>query len=136
MKSFFVLALLTIGFTGCKKFIEAKQEDLVVKAMTDGQWKVTSFKQDNNDVTGSFSPYTFQFRSDKTVEAIKNGAVETKGTWEGNAGNKTIASLFNSNASATVLLLNGTWNITRNSWTYVEASQTVNGEVRTLRLDK
>jgi hypothetical protein len=69
------------------------------------------------------------------VEAIKNGSVESKGTWEGNAGNKTIASAFN-NASAIVTLLNGTWNITKNSWTYVEATQTVNGEVRMLRLDK
>ena len=135
MKNFFVLALLVFAFSGCEKLIEEKQEDLVVKAMTDGQWKVTRFKQDNNDVTTSFSPYTFQFRSDKTVEAIKNGSVESKGTWEGNAGNKTIASSFN-NAGATVTLLNGTWNITKNSWTYVEATQTVNGEVRMLRLDK
>ena len=135
MKNFFVLALLAFGSSGCEKFIEAKQEDLVVKAMTDGQWKVTIFKQGNNDVTTSFSPYTFQFRSDKTVEAINNGAVESKGTWEGNAGAKTIASSFN-NANATLLLLNCTWNITKNSWTYVEATQTVNSEVRTLRLDK
>jgi hypothetical protein len=111
------------------------QEDLVVKAMTDGQWRVTSFKRDNNDVTAGFSTYTFQFKEDKTVEAINNGSVESKGTWNGNAEIKTITSSFN-NASATVMLLNGTWKITNNSWTFVEATQSVNNEVRTLRLDK
>lgn len=135
MKNLFVLALLAFGLTNCEKAIESTQEDLVIKAMTNGQWKVTTFRRDNNDVTGSFSPYVFQFRTDKTVEAITNGTIEHKGTWEGNAGNKTIASSF-TNANATLQLLNGTWNITKNSWTYVEATQTVNGEVRTLRLDK
>lgn len=135
MKNFLVLVLLALGFTNCKKAIESVQEDLVIKAMTSGQWKVTTFKQDNADVTGSFSPYVFQFKSDNTVEAITNGAVETKGSWQGNAADKTIVSSFN-NGNATVQLLNGTWNITKNSWTYVEATQTVNGEVRTLRLDK
>ena len=135
MKNVFVLLLLAFSFTNCKKMIESVQEDLVVKAMTDGQWRVTAFKQNSNDVTGNFSAYLFQFRSNKTVEAIANGTVETKGTWEANAGDKTIASSFNT-GNTTLQLLNGTWNITKNSWTYVEATQTVNGEVRTLRLDK
>ena len=35
-----------------------------------------------------------------------------------------------------IALINGTWNITKNSWTYVEASQTNGSEIKTLRLDK
>ena len=103
--------------------------------MTDGQWKVTKFTRDNTDVTPDFSPYKFQFRSNKTVDAINNGTIETSGTWNGDATARTIASNFSS-ANATVSLLNGLWSITNNSWTFVEATQTVNNEVRTLRLDK
>jgi hypothetical protein len=135
MKNFLVVVLLVIGLSGCKKTAESIQQDLIVKAMTDGQWRVTSFKQDAVDLTSSFSPYIFQFRENNTVEAITNGTVESKGTWNGSAEARTIASSFN-NAAATLMLLNGTWQITKNSWTYVEATQTVNNEVRMLRLDK
>ena len=135
MKNVVLVALIVLGLSSCKKFVESVQEDLVVKAMTDGQWRVTNFKRDNTDVTASFSPYKFQFKDDKTVEAINNSAVESRGTWNGNAGNKSIASNF-STGSATVMLLNGTWQITNNSWTFVEATQTINNEVRVLRLDK
>lgn len=126
---------LAVLAASCKKIIENAQEDLVVKAMTDGQWRVTLFKRDAVDVTADFSAYKFQFRSNKTVQAINNGSVETTGTWDGNASNKTIASNF-INGNSTLALLNGTWQITKNSWTYVEATQTVNNELRSLRLDK
>ena len=135
MKKIFLFALLTIVLSSCKKLKESVQEDLIVNAMTDGQWRVTSFKRDAADVTAGFSPYTFQFKKDKTVEAINGGSVESRGTWNGNAENRTIASSF-SNANNTLMLLNGTWQITKNSWTFVEATQTINSEVRTLRLDK
>lgn len=135
MKNILALLLLALSFTSCKKSIIAAQEDLIVKAMTDGQWRVTKFTRDATDVTTDFTPYKFQFRSNSTVEAINNGATESTGTWAGNAEARTIASDF-TNAAATLMLLNGTWNITKNSWTYVEATQTVNNEIRTLRLDK
>lgn len=135
MKNLLIVLMLGCSFLSCKKAIEAAQEDIVVKAMTDGQWRVTKFTRDNNDVTSSFASYKFQFRSNKTVEAINNSSTETTGTWNGNASDRTIASNF-STANATISLLNGTWNITNNSWTFVEATQTVNNEVRTLRLDK
>jgi hypothetical protein len=135
MKIVLTVATLFCLLTSCKKMIEAAQEDLVIKAMVDGQWKVTQFKKGSVDVTSEFSPYLFQFRADKTVEAIKSGSTESKGVWNGNATERTITSSF-SNAASTIMLLNGTWQITKNSWTYVEAMQTVNSEVLTLRLDK
>lgn len=136
MKNIIASLLLILLITGCKKTIESIQEDYVIKAMTDGQWRVTSFKRDTADVTAGFSPYKFQFRSDKTVEAISNNVIESKGTWNADATAKTIASSFGNGAAATLTLLNGTWRITKNSWTFVEATQTVSNEVRTLRLDK
>ncbi len=135
MKLFLAALLFCLSLFSCKKAIENAQEDLVIKAMTDGQWRVTKFTKDATDVTASFATYKFQFRENKTVEAINNGATESTGTWNANAEAKTITSNFPS-GNGTVGLLNGTWNITRNSWTYVEATQTVNGEVRSLRLDK
>ena len=136
MKNILTIAVLFFSLTGCKKVIESVQENLVMKAMTDGQWKVTKFKRDTADVTAGFAPYQFQFRSDNIVEAINNSAVESKGSWSADAAARTIASSFNGNAATTLQLLNGTWTITNNSWTFVEAAQTVNGELRTLRLDK
>jgi hypothetical protein len=121
---------------GCKKIIESVQENAVVKAMTDGQWKITRFKRDTTDVTANFSPYAFQFRADNTVDAINNNVVESRGNWNADANARTIASSFGSSAAAALQLINGTWKITNNSWTFVEATQTVNNEVRTLRLDK
>lgn len=135
MKNIVLIASFLL-LAGCKKVVESVQENIVIKAMTDGQWKVTKFKRDATDATSEFTPYQFQFRADNTVEAIKAGAVENKGTWAADAGARTISSSFNSNASSTLQLLNGTWAITNNSWSFVEAAQTVNGEVRTLRLDK
>ena len=135
MKNFFVLAFLVCTLASCKKIIEAAQEDIIVKAMTDGQWRVTKFTRDNADVTSDFAAYKFQFRSDKTVDAINSGSTETTGTWNGNAENQTITSNF-PGGNATISLLNGTWQVTKNSWTFVEATLTVNNEVRSLRLDK
>lgn len=136
MKNIALLLSLFVAVTGCKKTIESIQEDLVIKAMTDGQWKVTRFKRDTADVTTGFSTYRFQFKTNKTVEAVNNGTVESSGTWAADAVAKTITSSFGTNTAAVLQLLNGTWTITANSWTFVEANQTVNNEVRTLRLDK
>lgn len=135
MKKYFVFFGFVICLLSCKKAIESAQEDLVIKAMTDGQWRVTKFTNGNSDVTASFSPYKFQFQKNNTVQAINNGSIENTGSWNADALARTIFSAFNG-ASSTVSLLNGTWKITNNSWTFVEANQTVNGEVLTLRLDK
>lgn len=131
LTAFFCLFLLA----GCEKLKENIQEDMVMKAMTDGQWRVSSFTKGPESKTADFAPYRFQFHSNKTVEAINNGTKEKTGNWEADPNNRTITSSF-SNAAAAVMLLNGTWKITNNSWTFVEASQTVNGEVLKLRLDK
>ena len=135
MKYSFVLIIL-LGLFGCKKQIEQIQTNLVIQAMTTGQWKMVSFINGSTDVTNDFSPYTFQFKTDFTVDAINNSTVETSGTWGADADAKTITSNFSPQANNPLPLLNGTWKITKNSWTYVEANLTVNGILRTLRLEK
>lgn len=103
--------------------------------MTDGQWAITSFTLNGTSITTDFSPYRFKYYSNKTVDAINNGTVEKTGNWDGNASNNTTWASF-SGAVYPLTLINGTWNITRNSWTYVEATQTSSADTKLMRLDK
>ena len=135
MKQLITLFLGTIFLASCEKTAEKIGEDLVIKAMTDGQWKITKFTQNGTDITSSFSGYKFQYYSNKTVDAILNGVTERSGTWDGNASAMTTYANF-PGATNPILMINGTWNITKNSWTYVEATQNNGTEVKTLRLDK
>jgi hypothetical protein len=129
----FIVGLLLIS--GCKRAIEKKAEDAILEAMTDGQWVITSFTANGDDLTTDFSSYKFQYFSDYTVNAIKSGAVEKTGVWQGDANTMTITANF-PNSISPLQLLNGTWHITNTSWTYVIANTTVGSEARTLRLDK
>ena len=132
MRQIYTLILLSI-LCSCSK--EQMVKNAVIDAMTSGQWKVVNFKNDNNDITTDFASYKFQFKDNLTVDAINNSSVEKTGTWTADGNARTISSTFN-NANATITLLNGTWQITDNSWTYVVATQTVNGTIRSLRLEK
>jgi hypothetical protein len=131
MKNFYVVIVLFL-LAGC---VKKKQEDIVINAMVQGQWKVTKFIKVTSDVTTDFANYKFQFKTNFTVDAINNGIVEQTGTWNADATTQTISSNF-TNAINPVVLLNGTWHITNNSWTWVEATQIINGESWNLRLEK
>jgi len=131
MKKFYVVIFLFF-LAGC---IKKKQEDMVVNAMVEGQWKITKFIKGASDITTDFASYKFQFKTNFTVDAINNGIVENTGSWNADATTQTITSNF-TNVGAPLTFLNGTWQITNNSWTWVEATQTVNGQLYSLRLDK
>ena len=132
MKKLYFFLLVLIIFGGC---VKKKQEEKVLDAMTNGQWKVTIFTKGSTDLTANFDPYKFQFKSNNTVDAINNGTVEKTGSWDEDMAARTITSNF-TNTGNPLLLLNGTWKIINNSWTWVEAQQTLNNELMTLRLDK
>lgn len=135
MKRFFVFTALIFLLAGCKKALENKAEDLVIKALTDGQWHITNFVNNGTNITADFANYKFQYYSNKTVDAIKNGTVEKTGTWDGDATAMTTYANFIAPAYP-LNLINGTWHIDRNSWTYVEATQTIGTETKMMRLDK
>ena len=135
MKRGFLLILTALLFTGCKEAIEDIKRNAILDAMTSGKWKVTSFTKGGTDETVAFSPYLFQFYEDRTVDALKNSAFDKKGSWQEDETNLTIQATF-TNAAEPLILLNGTWKITNTTWTYVKATQTVNGEQWLLRLDK
>ena len=131
----FLFAFLLLVFSGCKKSIEEKKEDLVIQAMTDGQWIITNFVLNGSNITADFSTYKFKYYSNKTVDAINNGTIEMTGQWDGNAANMTTWANF-PGAVYPLNLINGSWHIDRNSWTYVEASQTSGTDTKIMRLDK
>lgn len=135
MQKLFILFFSILLFSGCKKKIEQIKQDLVISAMTNGQWHITSFTQNSNDITSDFSSYKFQYYSNKTVDAINNGSVEITGTWDGNASSMTTWASF-TNPAYPLTLINGSWHITDNSWTYVVATQTNGTEIKTMRLEK
>lgn len=135
MKNTLFIFLVSILSVSCKKTIEKVAQDLVVQAMTNGQWRVSKFTQNGSDITSSFSSYKFQYYSNKTVDAFNNNLKERTGNWDGNASAMTTWVNF-PGAPNPISLINGTWNITKNSWTFVEATQTNGIEIKTLRLDK
>jgi hypothetical protein len=108
---------------------------MIVAAMTAGEWKVTSFTRDGSDITADFAAYSFKYYSNKTVDAIVDGAVQQTGTWDGDAATMTTWANFTP-AVYPLSLINGSWHIDRNSWTYVEASQSGGGHTSVMRLDK
>lgn len=135
MKKILFLSTALFLFFSCKKAAEHILQDAVISAMTNGQWVVTSFTDNGSDITSSFSGYKFQYYSNKTVDAIKNGAVEETGSWDGSATSMTTWANF-PGASSPLDLINGTWHIDNNSWTFVVASQNNGSESKTMRLDK
>ena len=134
MKQLLIIISLAC-LSGCKKVIEKKAETAIMNAMTDGQWVITTFISNGTNITTDFSAYRFQYFTNYTVNAIKSGTVENTGNWEGDVNTMSIFANF-PNATNPLLLLNGTWHVTDNSWTYVKATMTVGSETRTLRLDK
>ena len=135
MKKLYIVFFCLFLLGSCKKTVEKIAQDLVVDAMTSGQWKITHFTQNGTDITANFATYTFQYYKNKTVDAINNGTPERTGTWDGDAATMTTWASF-IGAPNPIALLNGSWHITNNSWTFVEATQTVGTEVKTMRLEK
>jgi hypothetical protein len=129
----FILFIACLGCTKEQK--QQKQENLVIQAMVNGQWKVTNFTKGSANITSDFSAYKFQFKSNFSVDAINNGSIEKTGTWNADAVAQTITSNF-TNSTNPLSLLNGTWIIQNTTWTSVQSNQTVNNELMTLRLDK
>jgi hypothetical protein len=135
MKRIVPLFVLLCFLGSCKKSIQDIKEDLVIKAMTDGQWKVTSFTRNGTDITADFSGYRFKYYKDKTVDAIKNSVFEMKGQWSGDAATMTTWANFTA-AVQPLVFINGDWHIDNNSWTFVVASQVIGVETKTMRLEK
>ena len=135
MSRLFVIIICLLFSAGCKKTVEKIQANIIVEAMTTGRWKMVSFTQNNNSRTAEFASFTFQFHKNNRVDAMTGTTVAYSGDWEGFPDSRTIWSSF-PGSPAPINLLDGTWKIDKNSWTYVEASQVIGSEQKKLRLEK
>lgn len=130
----FILLLLGFSTLSCKKAIEEKKQDLVMKAITDGIWVVEQYFEGTNNISNDFLNYDFKFNTDGSVTGTKAGNTTT-GTWAGNISNYSITSNFPA-AADPVLKLNGIWKLTDSYWDYVEAEMTTPAGKNILHLRK
>ena len=123
MKSFLqiVVLLICLSSVSCKKAIENKQRDILIDAITNGEWQVHKFIEENVDVTFQFYGYRFKFEEQGTVQARFFGST-ADGTWAGDVNNYTITSEF-PGAGDPLIKLNGIWKLTDSYWDYVEAER-------------
>jgi hypothetical protein len=138
MKKLLVALMMITSLASCKKIKENIQEKKALDIITSGQWKVTRFNSPTTDYTADFAGYSFQFKSNETVDAIKNAAVQKTGSWYADATNYRITSTFPSDAVHPLPLLNGVWQLidADENGNYVKATLMISGELYTMQLDK
>ena len=137
MKRLGILAALAFPlFFSCKKFIQKQEENAVLKLMTSGFWKVTGFKQNDSDITTSFSGYLFKFDENNTVTGTI-GSTSYKGQWSVDINARSITSDFPA-GNDTIGKLNEVWKITDSYTDSVSAKSTdlINHINSTLQLKK
>ncbi len=116
MKKVFIaiFAFSTIlSLAGCKKAIEAAQEQVVVNAITDGVWYISKFTEGGTDITASFAGWEFIFYSNGTSVGNKTGNATVTGTWSGNASTLSFVTAYTNTPPAPLPKTAGTWLVTR-----------------------
>lgn len=134
MKPFYLLALLVALFS-CKKTVQEVKQDQLMDIITSGYWKISNYIQGNTNITNDFSSYKFQFKNNNTVDALINSQVVKTGQWNGDINAQIVTAYFE-NPGYPLEFLNGTWNIMGGDTKTVIAKQTINGETRSLKLEK
>ncbi len=135
-----LLLIITLAFFsvainyGCKKTLQEKYEDILVKMMTNGSWKITSFKEGGTDITSAFNGWAYTFLDNGTMAAV-NGVNSQSGTWSSDIQAKKFTAQF-SNPVDPIQKLNGTWYITSATQTIGKFTQTKNGTTYEMELVK
>jgi hypothetical protein len=130
-----LLAIVLLCTASCKKLIEEKKEDMMMKIIQSGEWYVEQYVENGTNVTSEFLNYKFRFTDDLVVKGIL-GTDTTKGTWEGSINAETITSYFNSDAPSPLPKLNGVWDIMGGYTDYVKAQRLTGAGLNTLLLRK
>jgi hypothetical protein len=127
------LIILTSSLS-CKKFIEKKQRDAIIEAMTTGLWIVEQYFENSANITSDFLNYEFQFYENGTVKGML-GTNVANGTWEADVEKYTITSEFPA-AGDTLAKLNHTWLIKDSYLDFVKAETTTPAGKNVLHLRK
>lgn len=112
MKPFTLTSVAVVLFllASCKKYIQQQEQNAALSVMTNGSWYVTGYKQNDSDITASFSGYLFKFDANNTVTGTKGNA-SVSGQWSDNIVARTITTNF-AGASVPITYLNETWTVT------------------------
>ena len=118
----------------CKKALEKKAENMIMDAITNGEWIVEQYIEGGNNISSQFLNYSFKFNSNGTVTGTIN-STSANGTWAGNATDYTITAEFPS-AGDPLKKLNGLWKMKDSYWDYVKAEMTTSSGMNVLTLRK
>jgi hypothetical protein len=129
MKKCVIILLLTVfAFVSCNKVKEQIAENYLFSVMTTGQWKVGTYTEGGIVNIHQWDGYSFQFYSNYTVDAIRNGSLYSTGTWGTNFTDTSFFAQFPANVNDTLKKLNGSWKWNNSSPTYVNATHEVRGD--------
>jgi hypothetical protein len=139
MKRLFLMTvpvLLALPFFSCKKYVQQQEQNAALSVMTNGYWFVSGYKQNDSDITASFSGYLFKFDADNTVTGTLGNA-SVAGQWSDNILARTITADF-PGAGQPLVNLNETWTITDSYTDSVSAkcTDTVTHDTNFLQLKK
>jgi hypothetical protein len=135
LKPLVVTGFFALLFTlSCKKAIEKKAENMIMDAITNGEWIVEQYIESGNNISSQFLNYSFKFNSNGTVTGTIN-STSANGTWAGNATDYTITAEFPS-AGDPLKKLNGLWKMKDSYWDYVKAEMTTSSGLNVLTLRK
>ncbi|SEN75716.1 hypothetical protein [Niastella yeongjuensis] len=134
LKPLILVGCLALLSTSCKKAIEKKVQDLVMDAITHGEWIVEQYFEGTNNLSSQFLDYRFKFNEDGTLTGTANSS-STDGTWKPNVTDYTITADFPT-AVDPLKKLNGLWKIKDSDWDYVKAEMQTTDGTRLLILRK
>ncbi len=89
---FSTLALLTLmALNACTNSNDDNlpNSNVTNQLTTSGDWKVSYYWDKDKDETNDFSGYSFLFKDNGVLEALKNGVVST-GTWQVNSSSNKL----------------------------------------------
>lgn len=109
MKRLWIGGLLLLSMS-CKKYIQKQEQNALEAVVTTGQWYVSGYKQNDSDITASFSGYLFKFDANNTVTGTL-GTTSVTGQWSDNISARTVTANF-PGAAAPLVYLNEVWTIT------------------------
>jgi hypothetical protein len=112
--------LVPLCFFSCKKYIQQKEQQAALAIITNGNWYVKGYQQNDSDITASFSGYLFKFNADNTVTGTRNN-VSQNGVWSANISAVTVTANFPA-AGLPLVNLNEVWKITDSDTNYVVAN--------------
>jgi len=134
LKPLILIGCLALLSTSCKKVIEKKVQDLVMDAITNGEWIVEQYFEGSNNFSSQFLDYRFKFNEDGTLIG-KTSSTSTEGTWNPNVSDYTITAEFPT-AADPLKKLNGLWKIKDSDWDYVKAEMPTTDGIKLLILRK